>query len=100
MGNLKVALSMIHKFFAGILGLTLIDLIAIIDFDFLSNIDNSIKTIFVVLGLVFYILAIPHKLKMLKYNQKEKKLEIQKQELELKIDLEKYDSSKNKNKKT
>lgn len=96
MVTIKVALSMIHKFFAGILGLTIIDLAAIIDFDFLSDIDDTIKTVFIVLGLIFYILAIPHKLKMQKYKQRQKKLDVQKQELELKIDYEKYDLDKHK----
>ena len=87
---------MIHKFFAGILGLTIIDLATIVNFDFLENIDDSIKTIFIVLGLLFYVLAIPHKLKMQKYRQREKQLDIQRKELELSIDMDKQDLDKHK----
>tara|TARA_R110000772_G_C13310212_1_gene439962 strand:- start:8761 stop:9087 length:327 start_codon:yes stop_codon:yes gene_type:complete len=94
MGTIKAALSMIHKFFAGILGLTIIDLAAIIDFDFLSDIDDTIKTVFIVLGLIFYILAIPHKLKMQSYKQREKKLDIQRKEMELDNDMDKQDLRK------
>ena len=91
MDGVKLALSMIHKFFAGILGLTIVDLAAVVDFGFLENIDDSIKTIFVVLGLIFYVLAIPHKLKMLKYKQREKQLDIQRKEMELSNDMDKQD---------
>ncbi len=82
---------MLHKLFGGVLGLTIIDLLAIVDFDFLSDIDDTVKTIFVVLGLVFYVLAIPHKLKMQRYKQREKQLEIQTKELDLKERYNKYD---------
>lgn len=94
MDSVRLALSMLHKFFVGILGLTVVDLFAFVDFKFLNDIDSSIKTIFVVLGLIFYILAIPHRLKMQKFKQRQKKLDIQKQELDLKIDYEKYDLDK------
>lgn len=96
MVSLKLAISMIHRFFAGILGLTIIDFMTIVDFDFLEDIDNNIKTIFIVLGLVFYILAIPHKLKMQKYKQREKQLDIQRKEMELSIDMDKQDLDKHK----
>jgi membrane protein YdbS with pleckstrin-like domain len=82
---------MLDRLFAGILGLTIIDFIAVFDIGFLSDIDSTIKTIFIVLGLVFYILAIPHKLKMQKYKQREKQLEIQTKELELKEKYNKFD---------
>tara|TARA_R110000782_G_scaffold4238_1_gene15045 strand:- start:62 stop:376 length:315 start_codon:yes stop_codon:yes gene_type:complete len=94
MVTIKLALSMIHKLFAGVLSLTIIDLITFIDIGFLSDIDNTIKTIFVVLGLIFYILAIPHKLKMQKYRQREKQLDIQRKEMELSNDMEAQDLRK------
>ena len=91
MGSVKLALSMLNRFFAGILGLTIIDFLAVFDIGFLSNIDSTIKTIFIVCGLIFYILAIPHKLKMQKYRQREKQLEIQTKELDLKERYNKFD---------
>ena len=91
MSSIKLVLSMLDRLFAGILGLTIIDFIAVFDIGFLSDIDSTIKTIFIVLGLVFYILAIPHKLKMQKYKQREKQLEIQTKELELKEKYNKFD---------
>lgn len=94
MSNVKLVLSMIHNFFAGILGLTIIDLAAIVDFGFLENIDDSIKTVFIVLGLVFYVLAIPHRLTMQKYKRREKQLDIQQKEHDLSIDMEKQDLDK------
>lgn len=97
MDGVKLAISMIHKFFAGILGLTVVDLFAVMDFDFLSNIDDTIKTIFIVLGLIFYVLAIPHRLKMQKYKQREKQLDIQRKEMELDNDMDKQDLRKYKN---
>lgn len=91
MGSVKLALSMLNRFFAGILGLTIIDFIAVFDIGFLSDIDSTIKTVFIVMGLVFYILAIPHKLKMQKYRQRDKQLDIQSKELELKEKYNKFD---------
>ena len=91
MSSIRLVLSMLDRLFAGILGLTIIDFIAVFDIGFLSDIDSTIKTIFIVLGLVFYILAIPHKLKMQKYKQREKQLEIQTKELELKEKYNKFD---------
>ena len=96
MVTIKLAFSMINKLFAGLLGLTVIDLLAVFDFDFLNNIDSSIKTIFVVLGLIFYILAIPHKLKMQSYRQREKQLDIQRKEMELSNDMDAQDLRKHK----
>lgn len=91
MVSVRLALSMINRFFAGILGLTIIDLAAVFDIGFLADIDSTVKTIFIVMGLLFYILAIPHKLKMQKFKQREKQIEIQTKELELKEKYNKFD---------
>ena len=90
MVSVRMALSMLNRFFAGILGLTIIDFIAVFDIGFLSDIDSTVKTIFIVMGLLFYVLAIPHKLKMQTYKRREKQLEIQTKELDLKERYNRY----------
>lgn len=96
MDTIKLALNTIHSLFASIFGITVIDVLTFSQFDVLKSIDEDAKHVFIVVGFIYYVVALLHKLKMNKFKRRERQLEIQKQELELKINYEKYDLDKHK----
>ena len=91
MDSIRLAFNTLHSLFAGVFGLTIIDVVSLSQFDFLKGIDEDAKHIFIVVGLVYYIVALLHKLKMNKFKRREKQLEFQTKELNLKIEYDKYD---------
>ena len=91
MDSVRLALNTIHSFFVSVLGLTVIDVLSISQLDFLKHVDGKMKTVFMVVGFIYYLVAIFHKYKMNKFKRRERKLEIWRKEMELKNDMDKQD---------
>lgn len=82
MATIKILLNMLDIFFLSIWGLTIIDLLKIADGGDFSNLDSWIKTLMAVVGLLYFIISIPHKIKMQRLDRKLKEEEIEKIENE------------------
>jgi hypothetical protein len=96
MDAVKLAFNTIHSLFASIFGITMIDVLSLSQFDFLKKVDDDAKHLFLIVGFIYYVVALLHKLKMNGFKRRERQLEVQSQELELKIKYEKYDLDKHK----
>lgn len=82
MTNFKIIYKVLDTFFLSIWGLTLIDLIPFIASNNIANsftsIDTIIKTLMALIGFIYFIVTIPHKLKMQKLDRKIKQEELEK----------------------
>lgn len=68
--------------FISVWGLTIVDLLKISNIEVYSDIDTWIKTLMAVLGLIYLLISIPHKLKMQRLDRKLKEEQIEKLEME------------------
>jgi uncharacterized membrane protein YqjE len=84
MATIKWLYSFIEKIFLGFWGLTVIELIPILNLGLLKGIDDTIKIIMATVGAVYLIVQLPYKIWSLKDKKKSSKLDIElkKQELE------------------
>jgi hypothetical protein len=82
MANIKLFLKFFDFIFISIWGLTVIDLLKIATETPYASIDNWIKTLMALGGLVYLIFSIPHKIKMQKLERKMKEEQIEKLERE------------------
>lgn len=64
MNNIKFMYNTIEGLFAGVLGLTLIDLIPLFGSDILSDVDSVVKTLMAVCGLIYFAMKGVHNYKM------------------------------------
>jgi len=78
MSKLKAIINFLDTFFLSVWGITLMDLLPLIDLDLFSSLDNTIKTLMALAGFVYFVITIPHKLKMNKINRKIKQEELEK----------------------
>lgn len=79
MANMKLIFKIFDIFFVSIWGLTIMDLIKITTkSEALLNIDTTIKTIMAIVGLIYFLIQIPHKIKMQKLDREFKEKEIEK----------------------
>jgi len=76
MGKIKWVYDSLNGLFISIWGLTIIDLIPFLKPDIFSSFDGIIKTFMAFAGLVYFVITIPHKIKMQKLARKQKQLEI------------------------
>lgn len=95
MAGAKIILVYIENFLLGVLGLTVMDLMAITDLEFLDSLDNTIKNIFVSLGIIYYLMRLPFKYFELKAKKRANELENDIKEQEL---IEKKNNIKRKRK--
>ena len=84
MANVRVIWVYMENFVLGVFGLTAIDMMAIIDTDFLKSLDGNIKNIFLILGIVYYLLRLPFKFYELRSKKRADKLANDMKEWELK----------------
>jgi len=82
MATIKLLLNMLDYFFLSIWGLTIIDILKIADGGTYSSLDNWIKTLMALAGLIYFLITIPHKIRMQKLERKEKQEQIEKLEIE------------------
>lgn len=76
---MKLIFKIFDIFFVSIWGLTIMDLIKITTkSEALLNIDTTIKTIMAIVGLIYFLIQIPHKIKMQKLDREFKEKEIEK----------------------
>lgn len=79
MANMKLFYRIFDIFFVSIWGLTIVDLIKITTkSETLLNIDNTIKTIMAIVGALYFLIQIPHKIKMQKLERELKEEQIEK----------------------
>ena len=70
----------------GIWGLTIIDILKLADVNYYSSLDGWIKTLMALAGLIYFLITIPHKIKMQRLDRKLKEEQIEKLEIENKKD--------------
>ena len=82
MANLKLFVKFFDFIFISVWGLTVVDVLKIAVETPYSSIDNWIKTLMAIGGLIYLVFSIPHKIKMQKLERKMKEEEIEKLEHE------------------
>lgn len=82
MAELKIFFKIVNWMFVSMWGLTVIDLINAANVNFYSSIDNWIKTLMAIAGLIYFLVSIPHKLKKQKLDREKLQKEIDKLENE------------------
>jgi len=82
MTNLKVFIKFFDFIFISVWGLTVVDLLKIAVNNPYSSIDNWVKTLMAIGGLIYLVFSIPHKIKMQTLERKMKEEEIEKLEHE------------------
>jgi hypothetical protein len=87
MANMKLIFKIFDVFFMSIWGLTVVDLIKVTSqTEILLNIDTKIKTIMALVGLIYFLIQIPHKLKTQKQDRILKEEQIKKIKRENELD--------------
>ncbi len=82
MATIKLFWNILDVFFLSIWGLTIIDILKMAEGNYYANLDNWIKTLMALAGLIYFLITIPHKIKMQRLDRKMKKEEIEKLEQE------------------
>lgn len=82
MASLKLFYGFMDVLFFSIWGLTIMDVLKLMNVGAYSDIDNIIKTSMALVGFVYFALSIPHKLKMQRLERKLKEQQIEKLEME------------------
>ena len=82
MDRIKTLINFLDTFFLSIWGLTIIDLLPLAQIQIFKTFDDSIKVLMAFSGLVYFIVTIPHKLKMQNLERKIKKEQYKKLALE------------------
>lgn len=78
MTKLKALYNLLDTVFLGIWGLTIMDLLPLFQVDLFSTLDNTIKSLMALVGFIYFIVTIPHKLKMQRLERKIKEEELEK----------------------
>ncbi len=86
MAAIRLLFNILDVFFLSIWGLTIIDLLKLADGNYYADLDNWIKTLMALAGLIYFLITIPHKVKMQKLDRKLKEEQIEKLEIENKKD--------------
>lgn len=82
MASLRLFFKFMDVLFISVWGLTIMDLLKISNVTMYSSIDNWIKTLMAVLGLIYLVISIPHKIKMQRLDREKKQEEIEKLKIE------------------
>ncbi len=82
MAAIRLLFNILDVFFLSIWGLTIIDLLKLADGNYYADLDNWIKTLMALAGLIYFLITIPHKIKMQKLDRKLKQEQIEKLEIE------------------
>lgn len=82
MASLRLFFKFMDVLFISVWGLTIMDLFQVSNIAAYSSIDNWIKTLMAVLGLIYLVISIPHKIKMQRLDRRKKQEEIEKLEIE------------------
>lgn len=82
MASLRLFFKFMDVLFISVWGLTIMDLLKISNVTAYSSIDNWIKTLMAVLGLIYLVISIPHKIKMQRLDREKKQEEIEKLKIE------------------
>lgn len=78
MTKLKALYNLLDTVFLGVWGLTIMDLLPLFQVDLFSTLDNTIKTLMALAGFIYFLITIPHKLKMQRLERKIKEEELEK----------------------
>lgn len=78
MTKLKAIYNLLDTIFLGIWGLTIMDLLPLFQVDLFSTLDNTIKSLMALVGFIYFLVTIPHKLKMQRLERKIKEEELEK----------------------
>ena len=82
MGTIKLFWNILDIFFLSIWGLTIIDILKMAEGNYYASLDNWIKTLMALAGLIYFLITIPHKIKMQRLDRKMREEEIEKIEQE------------------
>ncbi len=86
MATIRLLFNILDIFFLSIWGLTIIDLLKLTDVNYYANLDDWIKTLMALAGLIYFLITIPHKIKMQRLDRKLKEEQIEKLKIENKKD--------------
>lgn len=78
MANLKLLIKFFDFIFISVWGLTIMDLLKIASDSPYDSIDNWIKTLMALGGLLYLVFSIPHKIRMQKLERQMKEEELEK----------------------
>ena len=82
MSKIKYLYNLLDTLFLGVWGLTIMDLIPLLNIQIFESIDGVIKTLMAFVGCVYFVITIPHKIKMQKLDRKIRQEELEKIEKE------------------
>lgn len=82
MAELKIFLKIVNWMFISMWGLNVIDLTKQLDVNFYSSVDNWIKLLMAIAGLIYFLISIPHKMKKQKLDREKLRKEIEALDIE------------------
>ena len=82
MATIRLLWNIFDIFFLSVWGLTIIDILKLADGNSYAGLDDWIKTLMALAGLIYFLITIPHKVKMQRLERKHKKEQIEKLENE------------------
>lgn len=82
MAAIRLLFNILDVLFLSIWGLTIIDLLKLADGNYYVDLDDWIKTLMALAGLIYFLITIPHKIKMQRLDRKLKEEQIEKLEQE------------------
>ena len=82
MATIRLLWNILDIFFLSVWGLTIIDILKLADGNSYADLDDWIKTLMALAGLIYFLITIPHRIKMQKLDRKLKKKQIEKLEIE------------------
>lgn len=80
--TIKKFFNFIDSLFLSVWGITVLDLLPIIDTNILESVDNTIKSVMVVLGLIYYVIVIYFKIQNKIIDKKMNEVELEKKMFE------------------
>tara|TARA_R110000796_G_scaffold144784_2_gene261487 strand:- start:528 stop:806 length:279 start_codon:yes stop_codon:yes gene_type:complete len=86
--NFNIFLGYLNKVIFGFWGLTIVDMMFLIDLDYLPFMDEHIKQIFALLGLIYFTIQIPFKIINLNHKRKMDAVDLQ-NKINLQVNLQK-----------
>ena len=77
MEKISEIFKVIDLFAFSFLGVTVLEMIPLMSFSFLDNLDGIVKSIMTFAGMLYFVISIPHKIKMQNLEKKIKQEELE-----------------------
>lgn len=76
MAKIKILIKFLDYFFGSVLGLTIIELLPMLNLNIFDTVDGALKGFLALAGLLYFLISIPHKFKMQKLERQMKEEEL------------------------